>query len=56
MYSPKIKEQHIPTLYRLGKHKKKPMTYLVNEAIAEYLAKEDNHVGEIMGGHKRRKS
>jgi len=44
MYSPKIKEHHIPTLYHLGKHKRKPMTYLVNEAIAEYLAREENHV------------
>lgn len=47
MYSPKIKEQHIPTLYHLGKRKKKPMTCLVNEAIAEYLAKEENHVDEM---------
>lgn len=50
MYSPKIKEQHIPTLYHLGKRKKKPMTYLVNEAIAEYLAKEDNHLLNDAGG------
>ncbi len=42
MYSPKINEKHIPALYRLGKKEKKPMTQLVNEAIAEYLAKEDN--------------
>lgn len=39
MYSPKVSEKHIPVLYRLGKEKKKPMTYLVNEAITEYLAK-----------------
>jgi hypothetical protein len=40
MYSPKINEQHIPTLYRLGKHVKKPMTRLVDEAIRQYL---ENH-------------
>lgn len=39
MYSPKIHEKHIPVLYHLGKRLKKPMTRLVNEAIAEYLAK-----------------
>jgi hypothetical protein len=39
MYSPKINEKHIPALYHLGKRVKKPMTRLVNEAIAEYLAK-----------------
>lgn len=40
MYSPKIKEQHIPTLYHLGKLVKKPMTRLVNEAISQYLERE----------------
>lgn len=39
MYSPKINEKYIPKLYQLGKRVKKPMTHLVNEAIAEYLAK-----------------
>lgn len=39
MYSPKISEKHISILYHLGKRIKKPMTQLVNEAIAEYLAK-----------------
>ena len=51
MYSPKVSEKHIPVLYRLGKEQKKPMTYLVNEAVAQYLAsqakcdgsKNDNH-------------
>jgi hypothetical protein len=40
MYSPKINEQHIPTLYHLGKKLNKPMTKLVNEAIAQYLERE----------------
>jgi hypothetical protein len=39
MYSPKISEKHIPILYQPGKHVKKPMTYLVNEAITEYITK-----------------
>jgi predicted DNA-binding protein len=39
MYSPKIAEKHIPILYQLGKQFKKPMTYLVNEAVTEYLTK-----------------
>jgi len=41
MYSPKINEKHIPALYHLGKRVKKPMTSLVNEAITEYLAKQE---------------
>lgn len=42
MYSPKINELHIPALYHLGKHVKKPMTRLVNEAISQYLEREIN--------------
>jgi hypothetical protein len=44
MYSPKINEKHIPALYHLGKHVKKPMTRLVNQAIAEFLSKEENQI------------
>lgn len=40
MYSPRIKEEHIPKLYQLAKSKKIPMTKLVNKIISEYLAKE----------------
>ena len=40
MYSPKIREELIPKLYRIGKERKKPMTVIVDEflklAIAEY--------------------
>lgn len=40
MYSPKIREELIPRLYRIGKESKKPMTVIVDEflkmAIAEY--------------------
>lgn len=42
MYSPKINEQHIPTLYHLGKRVKKPMTRLVDEAIRQYLERQTN--------------
>lgn len=44
MYSPKISEQHIKPLYYLGKQKRTPMTKLVNQAIAEYLAREENQL------------
>lgn len=47
MYSPKIKEQHIPTLYRLGKQLKKPMTHLVNEAISRYLEQEAKEIKTV---------
>jgi len=43
MYSPKINEKHIPALYHLGKREKKPMTRLVNEAISQYLEREENN-------------
>ncbi len=37
MYSPKIKEQHVRSLYQLKQIVKRPMTHLANEAIAQYL-------------------
>jgi hypothetical protein len=37
MYSPKIDEGLIPTLYRLAKEKKVPMTRLVNEILRNAL-------------------
>ena len=37
MYSPKIKEEFIPMLYRLKLKEKRPMTMLVNEAVEIYL-------------------
>ena len=47
MYSPKINELHIPALYHLGKKLKKPMTRLVNEAIAQYLENHDTTNNEM---------
>lgn len=40
MYSPRIKEEHIPKLYQLAKSKKMAMTKLVNKIISDYLTKE----------------
>jgi hypothetical protein len=37
MYSPKIKEEYIPILFRLSNVQKVPMTKLVNRIIKEYL-------------------
>jgi hypothetical protein len=37
MYSPKIDEGLIPTLYRLAKERKVPMTRLVNEILRNAL-------------------
>ena len=38
MYSPKISEDLIPQLYRMGKERKMPMTRLVNGIIRKALA------------------
>lgn len=38
MYSPKISEDLIPRIYRLGKLKKMPMTRLVNEILQKSLS------------------
>ena len=40
MYSPKIKQEHIPILYRKARELKIPMTELVNRIIAGALRKE----------------
>ena len=37
MYSPKIKEEYIPELFRMALSKKIPMTKLVNRIIKDYL-------------------
>lgn len=38
MYSPKIKEDLIPVLYRLAKKQGKPMTEVVDEILRKKLA------------------
>lgn len=37
MYSPKIKEDLIPIIYRLGKTQRKPMTKVVDGILRDYL-------------------
>ncbi len=39
MYSPKIREEYIPTLYKIAKQRKQPMTSLVNAIISDALSK-----------------
>jgi hypothetical protein len=39
MYSPKIKEEFIPILYRISASRGIPMTKLVNQIIEDYLEK-----------------
>jgi len=39
MYSPKIDEDLIPHLYRLGKSLKKPMSTVVSDILRQYLDK-----------------
>lgn len=40
MYSPKIAEDLMPVLYKIGKAGGKPMTEIVNEIIREAIAKD----------------
>jgi len=48
MYSPKIDEGLIPTLYRLAKERKVPMTRLVNEMLRSALGESgEAPLGEI---------
>ncbi len=53
MYSPKIYERHIPTLYFIAKSFKKPMTRIVNEiierAIKEIKPDELDNTVEVSG-------
>ncbi len=39
MYSPKIKENYIPILYKIARARGLPMTHIVREALDEYLSK-----------------
>jgi len=47
VYSPKIREDLIPKIYRLGKIYKKPMTEVVDEILRDYLE-------EIEGAKQKR--
>lgn len=49
MYSPKIKEEFIPILYRICASKRIPMTTLVNQIIRDYLERHSQiQPGEIV--------
>ncbi len=39
MYSPRIREEHIPALYHLAKSRNISMTVLVDEALSALLAR-----------------
>jgi len=47
MYSPKIREDYVPILYRLSKLKGVPMTRLVNGIIEDYLDDLEKGVREL---------
>lgn len=59
MYSPKVREDLIPDLYRLGRARGRPMTHLVSEAVERYLADESasdtNEPGEPAGDDNSRR-
>ena len=58
MYSPKIKEDLIPVLFRLAKNKRIPMTQLLDQFIRDGLEKEGaNQIaqGLLKGGEHDRK-
>lgn len=47
MYSPKIKEELVPQLYKMAKQRKIPMTKLVNEILETAL--DENELYRIHG-------
>jgi hypothetical protein len=55
MYSPKIKAEYIPLLYRKARELKIPMTELVNRIIGSALRKETgtDTVPEAAGNDRR---
>ena len=54
MYSPKIKEEFIPIVYRISASKRIPMTKLVNQIIKDYLERslqiQYKEIGEGLNG------
>ena len=47
MYSPKIKENLIPILYKLAKQEQKPMTKLVDEMLRAEIVKRNGQIHQI---------
>jgi hypothetical protein len=52
MYSPKIKDELVRSLYQLKLQTNMPMTKLVNEAVIEYLEKRRDKNGLCKNGNK----
>ena len=52
MYSPKIKEEYIPILFRLSNVQKIPMTKLVNRIINDYLKRSETTGMDIIKPEK----
>ena len=46
MYSPKIKEDLIPVLYKLAKQDRKPMTKMVDEMLQAEITKRNRQVNQ----------
>lgn len=44
MYSPKIKKDLIPVLYKIAKQERKPMTVLVDEMLRAEIAKRNGRI------------
>jgi hypothetical protein len=47
MYSPKVKEDLIPILYKLSKQEEKPMTALIDEMLRAEITKRNGQVDPI---------
>jgi hypothetical protein len=54
MYSPKIKEEFLPMLFKISASKGVPMTKLVNQIIRDYL--EENYPSTGVTAYDERKS
>ena len=46
MYSPKIKEDLIPVLYKLARQEGKPMTSLIDEMLRTEIAKRNGQLNQ----------
>lgn len=55
MYSPKIREEYIPKIYRIAKAKGTRMTTFVNEIIGRALQEIDVSVNEPVSAYQKRK-
>jgi hypothetical protein len=47
MYSPKVKEDLIPILYKLAKQEGKPMTALIDEMLRAEIAKRNEQLSQM---------